>query len=134
MVDDVLDVASTAALLGKPVGADMAAGIVTDMVVTCLNSRPELRGLLGSAAGSTAHARALHLLRTSGAINETINTARALAGVAAAELRAAAPEHASLREVATWPGHYIDAQLQAKIDPELRQLILLSGLPVERTA
>ncbi|UQX86856.1 polyprenyl synthetase family protein [Jatrophihabitans telluris] len=117
IVDDVLDVASTPALLGKPVGADVSGGVMTELVVRTLRSRPELAGLLGSVAGSAAHSRALHVLRTSGAIGEMIEAARELAADAGAELADAAPEYPSLVAVASWAGRYVEAQLAEKLDP-----------------
>lgn len=134
MVDDVLDVGSTSALLGKPVGADIAAGVMTAPIVIGLRSRPELAGLLGSVPGSVGNARALHLLRTSGAIGETIESARALADVAATELMDAAGDRPSLLPVSTWARRYVDARLQAKMDSDLAHLVPGSLRRAERTA
>jgi geranylgeranyl pyrophosphate synthase len=134
MVDDILDVASTPALLGKPVGADINAGVMTGPIVDCLRSRPELGRLLGSPAGSVEHARALRLLRTSGALEDAIESARTRARSAGAELASAGGEHGRIVDLAGWVSRYVDSQLHDKIDPELAYLIPGSGQCSRRTA
>ncbi len=124
MVDDILDLASTPALLGKPIGADIASGVMTAPIVACLQVRPELGGLLGSAVGSLEHARALRLVRSSGSIEDAIESARNYAGLACAELiELAGSASVRLEELAGWVPRYVDAQLRDKLDPELAYLL-----------
>jgi heptaprenyl diphosphate synthase len=115
MVDDILDLGSTPALLGKPIGADIASGIMTAPIITCLQVQPELRGLLGSAAGSAEHDEALRLILTSGSLEKSIDEARAWARSAGHELATLATDHRGLIDLAGWPARFVDAQLREKL-------------------
>jgi geranylgeranyl pyrophosphate synthase len=134
MVDDILDLASTPELSGKPIGADIAAGVMTGPIVDCLRTWPELAGLLGSPAGSVEHARALRLLRTSGIIDVAIDRARVAAQTAGAELLAVGGAGTRVTEIAGWASRFVEAQLRDKLDPELGYLTPVAGQLSQRTA
>ncbi len=70
MVDDILDVVGPEERIGKPVGSDLRAGIVSLPVVIALNETPEMRGLFtnGSTVLEGHHARALALISEPGII------------------------------------------------------------------
>jgi heptaprenyl diphosphate synthase len=87
MVDDVLDVISSEALLGKPVGADITAGVITFPILAGLADRREFGDWLGAAPRSDEHERALHFMRTGTAVKRTVAAARLHARTAGAELR-----------------------------------------------
>jgi heptaprenyl diphosphate synthase len=94
VVDDILDVVSTDAQLGKPVGHDMAEGVYTLPVLRALESPgvgDELRGLLGGPLGGEARARALHLVRSSDAVAQAVAVAEDFAEQAVAALDAVPP-------------------------------------------
>jgi heptaprenyl diphosphate synthase len=129
MVDDILDIASTPVLLGKPIGADISAGVMTGPIVDCLRTQPELAGLLGSPAGSVEHIRALRLIRASGSLEETIHTARSAAQAAGTDLAAdcelagcqlaTGSAHDRVLDLAGWAARYVESALLAKLDREL---------------
>jgi geranylgeranyl pyrophosphate synthase len=81
VVDDVLDLVSRDADLGKPTGHDMAEGVYTLPVLLCLDgsSGDELRTLLSRSMDDEACSRAAAVVRTSGAIEAAVADARALA-------------------------------------------------------
>jgi geranylgeranyl pyrophosphate synthase len=65
MVDDLLDILGPEEKIGKPVGSDLRAGIMSLPVVLGLHSNPELRGLFanGNRLEGDALDRVLTLLR-----------------------------------------------------------------------
>lgn len=55
IVDDFLDVMATSEDLGKPAGADVAAGIYNLPLILAFEERPALKELLGREIGSDGH-------------------------------------------------------------------------------
>lgn len=88
LVDDVLDLVATEAVLGKPAGHDLEEGVYTLPVIHTLAGPhgPELRAMLQASGNHTAHGsrhldatsrdRAIELVRDGGAIDVTIARAR----------------------------------------------------------
>lgn len=89
LVDDVLDLVATEAVLGKPAGHDIEEGTYTLPVILTLASRQgaELRGLLGAPVDADARDRATEIVRDGDAIGTTIARARAFADEGRAALR-----------------------------------------------
>ncbi len=84
--DDVLDVVSTEAALGKPAGHDMVQGVYTLPVIRALadhRAGPELRGLLGGPIDDAARDKALGIVRTTDGIASCLAMARGFADDAA---------------------------------------------------
>ena len=65
IVDDVLDLVSTAEALGKPAGHDLVEGVYTLPVLRALATDAELKGLLGTPLEDDQLAAALTLVRSS---------------------------------------------------------------------
>ena len=65
MVDDVLDIVGPEEKIGKPVGSDLRAGVLSLPVVLGLRATPELQGLFANGTSHTAGDlnRALELVR-----------------------------------------------------------------------
>lgn len=126
MVDDVLDLVSTAELLGKPVCADVTSGVMSIPVVYCLSGRSdlagELAGLLESGLDSRDHEQAVSLVRRSDAIAETIGAARLNAESAASALRTAAAP-VDVEALGGCAGIFIEDQLRTKVHRRYRQLV-----------
>lgn len=126
LVDDVLDVVSEPALLGKPCGADFVAGTVTMPTVFALADGPgaaELAGLLRPGLSGSECARARVLLTTGDGARRTADLAHEYAGRAArglssivATAAAGAPEALErARTLMALPTAYVDAQLRSKV-------------------
>jgi heptaprenyl diphosphate synthase len=105
LVDDVLDVVSTEAELGKPAGHDMAEGVYNLPVLRALAgpNGSELRKLLGGALSDEARLQALELVRDSDGVAGTMRAAheyveRALSSLASMP---ADPATEALRTAAT---------------------------------
>jgi geranylgeranyl diphosphate synthase type I len=127
LVDDVLDVASEPALLGKPCGADFVAGTVTMPTVYAIADgarTAELLDLLrpGLDGAGADHARALVL--AAGGAERTAELARSFARRAAKAMMsvttstptAGSPAgQEAARALAALPMFYVDAQLEAKV-------------------
>lgn len=80
IVDDVLDIISDKKSLGKPVGSDLAQGIVTLPVICYLGRRENERVLnkILSGKGNTKDIQAtIKLIRESGAIDDALDEAKA---------------------------------------------------------
>ena len=97
--DDVLDVISTEAELGKPAGQDLAEGIYTLPVLIALaqpDTGPELKSLLGQPLAQPERDKARAMVAASPGIAGTLAVGRryvdeaeqATAGIESAELRA----------------------------------------------
>jgi geranylgeranyl pyrophosphate synthase len=90
IADDVLDYTSTAAELGKPVGADLRQGTVTLPLMLALQDAavaPALREVLGrSPLTDSDYEQVVHLVRQSGAIERTETQAHDFALRARAQL------------------------------------------------
>lgn len=94
VVDDILDVVSTDAELGKPAGHDMAEGVYTLPVLRALESPAvgdELRSLLGGPLDQDTRAQALHLVRGSDAVAQAVAVADDFADQAITALQAVPP-------------------------------------------
>lgn len=88
VVDDVLDLVSTDADMGKPTGHDLAEGVYTLPVIHHLAESPdgELAALLTTTMSDADCARGAEIVRGSGAVDAAIAEARRLAASAAASL------------------------------------------------
>lgn len=128
LVDDVLDLASTDDLLGKPVLADFPAGTISLPAVIALAGSAELRELVRPGLSEAERARAAHLLRASGGIEYTVREAAREADAAESALSDVAGDDAALGALARWPRLYLDAQLQTKTEPCLAQLTALDAV------
>lgn len=84
IVDDVLDLTSTAEQLGKPAGHDIEEGVYTLPVLRTLatgrGSADELRELLGKPLDEEARDHALEIVRSEEGIEYAIVTAREFVG------------------------------------------------------
>ncbi len=76
VVDDVLDVTSTEAELGKPAGHDVHEGVYTLPVIYALASSEELRSLLGRKLEWPEVERAVSLINTPAVIDASMTVAR----------------------------------------------------------
>jgi geranylgeranyl pyrophosphate synthase len=124
LLDDLLDLLSSEAHCGKPVGVDFAAGTVTLPALHSLPTSPELRGLLRRGLNPSERQRALELLRSEGGIQMALCCAVDYANRAEALLSTVdlAGDPDALRALAEWPSRYLAAQLQL-ILPQYRQLL-----------
>ncbi len=88
LVDDVLDLVSTEAALGKPAGHDLEEGVYTLPVLYSLQGPRggELRDMLGHPPDATTRDRAIELVRDGDGIDRTIARARAFAEAGRAAL------------------------------------------------
>ncbi|MBM3663963.1 MAG: polyprenyl synthetase family protein [Actinobacteria bacterium] len=88
IVDDVLDIVSTEADLGKPVGHDLEEGVYTLPVIIALNSGhgEDLRALLGAPIDTATRDKALDIVIDSAGVTRSIERARSRAEVAVAAL------------------------------------------------
>ncbi|MEY2421152.1 MAG: hypothetical protein QOI95_1219 [Acidimicrobiaceae bacterium] len=76
IVDDVLDVTSTEAELGKPAGHDLVEGVYTLPVLRALAAGDDLRKQLGAPIEGDELAAALSAVRADGAVTGALGTAR----------------------------------------------------------
>ncbi len=93
VVDDILDIVATDEHLGKPSGNDLHEGVYTLPVIRALGSDcgPQLRDLLGGTVSDANIRSALQLVRTSGGVEEALDTARRYAQEASANLEKLPP-------------------------------------------
>ncbi len=93
VVDDVLDLVSTEADLGKPAGHDLEEGVYTLPVILTLESErgPELRELLGGPVDAATRDKAIAIVRDGSGIPAAIDIARGYADAARDALRALPP-------------------------------------------
>jgi heptaprenyl diphosphate synthase len=124
LIDDVLDLVAVEERLGKPVGVDFAAGVVTLPTVVALGHDRELRGLLRPGITTGERDRALHLLRHGGGIAAAVRTAEHMAQAACARLTGLRDrgDQAAITRLAEMLPHYVSGQLAAT-DPALRDLL-----------
>ncbi len=119
IVDDVLDLVSTAEALGKPVGNDIREGVYSLPVLIAL-AGPDghaLRALLGRRPDDAEVDHALVLVRGSSGVAEALERARGYNEGAAAALEVLPP--GPVRDgLAALPGTYLDWALSTKA-PEL---------------
>jgi heptaprenyl diphosphate synthase len=111
IADDVLDYTSTAAELGKPVGADLRQGTVTLPLMLALQeptTSHALRAVLAHEELTDADCEAVvHLVRESGAIERTEQQAHDFAVRARAQLAAfdESPSRSTLEQVCDYVVH-----------------------------
>ncbi|OWY61664.1 hypothetical protein B7486_62585, partial [cyanobacterium TDX16] len=88
IVDDVLDVIATDEQLGKPAGHDLLEGVYTLPVLRTMAADPggELRTLLGGPLDPSEWERARTLVRTSGAVEDSLAVAAEHVAAASAAL------------------------------------------------
>lgn len=127
LVDDVLDVASQPALLGKPCGADFVAGIVTMPTVYALTDRSrgaEILRLFRPGVNASEADQARQLVLAAGGAERAAELARSFArraSTAMSSVAASAPIAGSAaaleaaRALAAIPVSYVDAQLRSRI-------------------
>ena len=123
LLDDVLDLTSTAERLGKPVLADFFAGTMTLPVLVSVAGSAELRALRRPDLDPAQHERAVALLRDPQAIAYTVQRASHEAERAATALLDVAPPGSPLIDLARWPRLYLQAQLASKTDPAFLPLV-----------
>ncbi len=115
VVDDVLDLVSTAEALGKPVGNDIREGVYSLPVLIAL-AGPDggaLRARLGHRPDEDEVAHALALVRASTGVAEALDAARAHNEVAVAALDPL-PAGPARDGLAALPDAYLDWVLDAK--------------------
>jgi geranylgeranyl pyrophosphate synthase len=75
IVDDVLDLVSTAEALGKPPGSDLREGVVTLPLIEALERAPQLRSVLGRPLSAAEADRARAVVLSCGAIEAALAAA-----------------------------------------------------------
>jgi len=90
VVDDVLDVTATEAVLGKPTGNDVHEGVYTLPVIYALAGSSELRALLGRKLEWPDVRHAVDLIATEDVVEASITVARTHASKASEALAGAA--------------------------------------------
>jgi len=90
VVDDVLDVTATEAVLGKPTGNDVHEGVYTLPVIYALAGSSELRALLGRKLEWPDVRHAVDLIATEDVVEASMTVARTHAGKASEALAGAA--------------------------------------------
>ncbi len=121
IIDDVLDLVSTAEALGKPVGNDIREGVYSLPVLIALTG-PDgaaLRSLLGHRPDEDDVAHALTLVRASSGVADALDRARACNEEAAASL-APLPAGPARDGLAALPGTYLDWALESKAPDLMR--------------
>lgn len=126
IVDDLLDVVSSADRVGKPVCADLEAGTVTVPIAWALRAQPRLAGHLAPDT-SPAHRRAgRSLVLDSDAVGASVRAAAEQVRRAEDALRAVewsvGPDSRPLRRLRSWPAVYLRS-LADKTVPELRAAV-----------
>jgi geranylgeranyl pyrophosphate synthase len=76
IVDDVLDITATDAVLGKPAGQDLVEGVYTLPVIHAIASSPALRERLGRRLDAEQLAEVRRLASADGAIDAALGKAR----------------------------------------------------------
>ena len=76
IVDDVLDITATDAVLGKPAGQDLVEGVYTLPVIHAIASTPALREQLGHPLDAEQLAEVRRLASSDGAIDAALGKAR----------------------------------------------------------
>jgi heptaprenyl diphosphate synthase len=76
IVDDVLDITATDAVLGKPAGQDLVEGVYTLPVIHAIASSPALRERLGHPLDAEQLAEVRRLASADGAIDAALGKAR----------------------------------------------------------
>lgn len=115
VIDDVLDLVSTAQALGKPAGNDIREGVYSLPVLIALEGSDgeALRSQLGHRPDEAELAHALALVRASAGVAKALDRARAFNDEAVAAL-AALPAGRVRDGLATLPGEYLEWALRQK--------------------
>lgn len=137
LVDDVLDVASEPALLGKPCGADFTCGTMTMPTVYALADdtvSAELVALLHVGLDAAGAARARELVLAAGGAQRTADLARSFARRAgksmAAVVATAGPGVADAgAELAALPQAFVHSQLTTKTAAAAGELLAARARP-----
>lgn len=115
IIDDVLDLVSTAEALGKPVGNDIREGVYSLPVLIAL-AGPDgaaLRSRLGHRPDEDEVAHSLTLVRASTGVADALDRARAFNDAAAVALEPL-PAGVARDGLAALPGRYLDWALDTK--------------------
>lgn len=91
IVDDILDLTSTAEELGKPAGHDLLEGVYTLPVLRALADDGELKSRLGGPLEGDELAEVLYRVRSSGGVESAVGGAEAYVDAALDALGALAP-------------------------------------------
>ncbi|TDA69352.1 MAG: heptaprenyl diphosphate synthase [Clostridia bacterium] len=110
ITDDVLDIVADASQLGKPTGSDLQQGIFTLPVILALrrdSGGQRLRELLAQVSESEILSESLEMVRASGAVEDSLETAQNYVAKAKACLHVLPPcEHVNvLGEIADFVGN-----------------------------
>ena len=111
LVDDVLDLVSTEQLLGKPVGNDIRCGVYTVPVLLARDMVDEpsfVAGLRAATSDDAIAEQTMDVVRTSGAIERTLDLASGYAADARRSLEKAEDEYPELAPLTRLPEAYID--------------------------
>ena len=122
VVDDVLDLASTGELLGKPVGTDLRNGVMGLPTALALGRAPALTRLITPSASGEDLARAAELIVGCGALADAVELARSLAARATHSLDAFVTGG-----FAQWPVRYVETLLQTRVAPSMRARLGVRG-------
>jgi len=110
LVDDVLDIVSTAEALKKPVGNDVREGVYTMPILLALQGSygEELRPMLGGPIDDPADLAAiLDLVKAAGTVDQTLEVAQGYNAKAAGAL-AGLEQNEVTQGLARLPGSYLD--------------------------
>lgn len=111
LIDDILDIVSTEELLNKPVGIDIRSGVYTIPIIRAralVDSEGFHELLKASRKDSEAAEACLNIVRSSGAIESSIDLAREYGHRASASLKTVANEDSNYERLASFPNSYID--------------------------
>jgi len=123
LLDDLLDVTSTPALLGKPVESDFPNGIVTLPALPALAADPRLRSLLRPELSPHERRYAMTSIRQGGGVDRTHRAAvRHITRASMLCTARALPATAAAESLAVVPHRFLRAQL-GLVDPTHRPLI-----------
>ncbi|HEX7166313.1 MAG TPA: polyprenyl synthetase family protein [Acidimicrobiales bacterium] len=111
LVDDVLDLVSTEELLGKPVGNDIRCGVFTVPVLLARDAIGDAAfadDLRASATDDDVAERTMAAVRSSGAVERTLDLARDYAAEARRSLEKIEHDYPDLARLARLPEAYIE--------------------------
>ncbi len=127
LLDDLLDVTSSPALLGKPVESDFANGIVTLPALPALAADPLLRSLLRPDLSPHERRYAMTSIRQGGGVDRTHRAAvRHIARARMLCTGRALPPTAAAESLAAVPHRFLSTQLSL-VDPTHRPLFSSLG-------
>jgi geranylgeranyl pyrophosphate synthase len=127
LVDDLLDVTSTAELLGKPVETDFANGIVTLPALPALAADARLRSLLRPDLSPHERRYIVTCIRQNKGVSRTYRAAvRHVHRASVLANAPAVPPGSAARALAALPSSFLDAQLRL-VHPAHRPLLAPAG-------